>query len=299
MSRNDKTSPLVDAEGSPGETRRVRKLRDQLAESGQLHALTSDPHLNAVRIERLRASVTGGMWFFLGVGLAFTTTGVHSFLAGHLTAADPLWWGAWLAEPALAGILITLLRWESEMLSRGVSVADKPVRRLKSLLLLSTLVMNVWSAVFPATGTVSGGNLVLHVVIPAVVYLVAEVMPVIQRSCTQAKERATADALAAAPPAPTPAEPAAVTAAPAPQPPQVSTPPAAPPATPTPPPASAMRLPGHMATALDQLREQARRDNRPLAAAEIQQALRVAPDFAARLATEYTPPATNGHSLTV
>ncbi|MGO1057056.1 hypothetical protein [Crossiella sp. CA198] len=290
MSTNDNTTNGTGGQTEPqrADTRRVRKLRDQLTESGQLHALTADPHLNAVKIERLRVSVTRCMWLFLAVGLGFTTTGVHAFLAGHLTMADPLWWGAWLAEPALAGILITLLRWESEMLSRGVEVADKPVRHLKRLLLGATLVMNVWSAVFPAKGTVTGGNLLLHVVIPVVVYLVAEVMPVIQRTCAAAKDRATTAALAAertgtdmpaepAPgPAPTPARPA----------------PSAPRT------ASALRLPAEMAASLDRLHTQARQQGRPLTPADVQTALRVPADFAARLAAEYHPPTTNGHPVT-
>jgi hypothetical protein len=75
----------------------------------------------AVRVDRFRTSVTRCMWAFLAAGLGFTTTGVHDFLAGHLGPADPMWWGAWLVEPALAGILITLLRWEAEMISRGIS----------------------------------------------------------------------------------------------------------------------------------------------------------------------------------
>lgn len=127
-----------------GETRAVRRLRARLAESRQLHGLSSDPLMHAVRLERFRVSVTRSMWFFLTLGLAFTTTGVHEFLAGHLTPAAVLWWGAWLVEPALAGVLVTLLRWEAEMLSRGLAVDAAPVTWLKRLLLGTTLVTNVW-----------------------------------------------------------------------------------------------------------------------------------------------------------
>ena len=108
---------------SPQPSRRVRTLANQLDEARDVHRLATDPMLGAVTADRFRLSVTRTMWFFLAVGLGFTTTGVHDFLAGHLAPSDPMWWGAWLAEPALAGILITLLRWEAAMLSHGVDVA--------------------------------------------------------------------------------------------------------------------------------------------------------------------------------
>jgi hypothetical protein len=116
---------------TPGPSRRVKALAHQLDEARDVHRLATDPMLGAVTADRFRVSVTRTMWFFLAVGLGFTTTGVHDFLAGHLPTSDPMWWGAWLAEPALAGILITLLRWEAAMLSHGIDVADKPVRYLK------------------------------------------------------------------------------------------------------------------------------------------------------------------------
>ncbi|MBY8853314.1 hypothetical protein K7G98_35810, partial [Saccharothrix sp. MB29] len=139
-------------------------------ESHQLHDLTSDPLLHAVRLERFRVSVTRSMWFFLALGLGFTTTGVHEFLAGHLSPTDALWWGAWLVEPALAGILVTLLRWEAEMLSQGQAVDAAPVVWLKRLLLGATLVTNVWSSLRPPSGRVEYGVVFLHVVVPLVVF---------------------------------------------------------------------------------------------------------------------------------
>ncbi|MCO1577658.1 hypothetical protein M8C13_18030 [Crossiella sp. SN42] len=249
-----------------GITRRVRRLQDQLAESRQLHGLSSDPLLNAVKVERLRVSITRCMWFFLTLGLGFTTVGVHDFLAGALTMADPLWWGAWLAEPGLAGILITLLRWEAEMLARGVAVAAKAVSRLKRLLLTATLVMNVWSVLFPAKGTVNHGMLVLHIVIPAVVYLVAEVMPVIQQTCATARSLVS--------PSPSQAPEAETT---------------------TQPPAArdqlvpALRLPQHMMDALSAKQAEAEAAGRALTAQDIQDGLRVSEDYAARILSVLTP----------
>ncbi|MBY8853665.1 hypothetical protein K7G98_37715, partial [Saccharothrix sp. MB29] len=108
--------------------------------------LSADPLLSAVTAERFRVSVTRTMWFFLAIGLGFTTTGVHDFLAGGLPLSDPLWWGAWLVEPALAGILINLLRWEAQMIAAGIDVDSRWVTGLKWVLLGATLITNAWSA---------------------------------------------------------------------------------------------------------------------------------------------------------
>ncbi len=181
-----------DHDDTPGPSRRVRALADQLDEARDVHRLSTDPMLGAVTADRFRASITRTMWVFLAIGLGFTTTGVHDFLAGDRPITDPLWWGAWLAEPALAGILVTLLRWEASMLSHGVTTNAKPVRYLKRLLLGATLVANVWAGLAPAHGEVSKGMVFFHLVIPLVVFLLAEVMPVIQQTCTRVREQALA-----------------------------------------------------------------------------------------------------------
>jgi len=273
-----KRTPRTDHQ--PAETRSVRRLRARLDESHQLHALTTDPLLNAVRADRFRISVTRSMWLFLAIGLGFTTTGVQAFLAGHLTAADPLWWGAWLVEPALAGILITLLRWEAEMLSAGLNVDHDAVKRLKRLLLAATLITNVWSSLFPATGSVNAGNVFLHVVIPAVVYLIAEVMPVITHRCNQARD----NALATVAPVPAASPPPVVevpAASPSPAPVITSPPTVEPTATTT---ARALsRLPAPMRAAIDAKTQDVRAQGRELTAQDVQDAVKVPADYAARI----------------
>ncbi|HEY3479595.1 MAG TPA: hypothetical protein VGL02_11930, partial [Streptomyces sp.] len=80
MSR--KPAPRED-DGRPV-SRRVRTLTTQLAEAHDVHRLAADPLLGAVTAERFRTSITRTMWVFLAIGLGFTTTGVHDFLAGRL-----------------------------------------------------------------------------------------------------------------------------------------------------------------------------------------------------------------------
>ncbi|MEU4803012.1 hypothetical protein [Actinosynnema sp. NPDC023587] len=233
----------------------MRKLRARLAESHQLHGLASDPLLHAVRLDRFRVSITRSMWFFLALGLGFTTTGVHEFLAGHLSAGDALWWGAWLVEPALAGILVTLLRWEAEMLSRGLAVDARPVVWLKRVLLGATLVTNVWSSLRPP---VEYGVVFLHLVVPLVVFLIAEVVPVIQHRCNEARDRIATNA---------PAAPAdrAVPAA----------------------PRGALKLPTHLQAVLGAKAAQVRQEGRAVTPADVQAAVNVPDAFAVALADQF------------
>ncbi|SEQ69081.1 hypothetical protein [Lentzea albida] len=242
----------------PRETRTVRRLRAQLDEAQDIHQLAANPLLTAVRADRFRVSVTRSMWCFMTCGLAFTATGVQAFLSGHLGPSDPMWWGAWLVEPAFAGILITLLRWEAQMLSHGLAVDDRPVKWLKRVLLGATLVTNVWSSLRPPDGQINAGMVFLHLVIPLVVFLLAEVMPVIQQRCNAARD------LAAQVVAPASNNPVAALA----------------------PTRTALRLPGHLQGALDAKANEVRNQGRALTAQDVQDALNVPADYAERIAAQ-------------
>ncbi|MEW2508418.1 hypothetical protein AB0878_48965 [Amycolatopsis sp. NPDC047767] len=269
--------PKPAPEDGPAPSRRVRVLAEQLDEARDVHRLSNHPMLAAVTADRFRASVTRTMWVFLAVGLGFTTTGVHDFLAGDRPITDPLWWGAWLAEPALAGILVTLLRWEAAMLSHNVDTDAKPVRYLKRLLLAATLVANVWAGLAPAHGGISKGMVFFHLVIPLVVFLLAEVMPVIQQTCTRVREQA----LATVPHAP---EPAPATTAPAPEPAPALT------------RAPAFKLPPDVAARVHAAATAARDEGRDLTTDDIRRVARLPEAMATRVLADLT--SRNGHPVT-
>ncbi|MBN6039126.1 hypothetical protein [Amycolatopsis sp. 195334CR] len=274
---------------APKTSRRVRVLAAQLDEARDVHRLAANPLLGAVNADRFRVSITRTMWFFLAVGLGFTTTGVHDFLAGHLTAADPMWWGGWLAEPALAGILITLLRWEAAMLVHGLDVDHRPVKWLKRVLLASTLIANVWAALAPSDGRISKGNVFFHLVIPTVVFLLAEVMPIIQAECTKVREQAAAEVPhgtegprpAAAPTAPT------GTHQPGPPLPSLA---------PDPAPASRVKLPPEMTGRITAALDAARAEGRTPTTADIRAVVKIPEPVAAQVLADHAP--RNGHTLT-
>ncbi|MGW4214813.1 hypothetical protein ACWEIJ_42990 [Lentzea sp. NPDC004789] len=275
-----------------GVTKRVVALRRRKAESAHLRGLVDDPDMVAVRIESQRRTITRGMWFFLALGLAFTTAGVQDFLAGHRDRTDPLWWAAWLAEPMLAGILIMLLMFEAEILSRGLTIPDGWVGKLKKVLLTSTLVMNVWPACAPwlaGTERFDGGNLAIHIIVPVVVYGVAEVMPVIQHKFNEAITRAYRDAArTTAPAAPIPPTPVPAAEEPAPR--------TAPTTTAALATGTRVRLPEPILKQVKAKAAELAGEGRELTANDVRQVIKVAPEMAAQIAAEVQQH--NGHAFT-
>ncbi|GIM87895.1 hypothetical protein [Salinispora arenicola] len=276
--------------------RQVRRLSKRLDVARQLHDLEQDSALDIVDIERLRVSVTRCLWLFLAIGSAFTTTGVQDFLAGHLTPTDPVWWGCWGVEPCLVGILITILRWEAAMIARDIPINSKAVDWLKRFLLTSTLIMNVVPALWPREGEISAGMLAAHIMVPILVFFLAEVMPIVQARCTQARRAITL---------PTPKHPAPAPApVPAPAPISMPAPVMEPPA-PAPAPVSSLAevsspvsldglgIPTGVQT---QIRRLITDLDRPVTAADVQQATRLPLPLAARVADRLTPAGMNGHA---
>ncbi|GGN56015.1 hypothetical protein GCM10010112_07450 [Actinoplanes lobatus] len=269
----------------PRQPRQVRKLSKRLEVARQVHDLEQDAALDIVDIERLRVSVTRCLWFFLALGSVFTTTGVQNFLAGNLSPADPVWWGCWGVEPCLVGILITVLRWEAAMIAREIDIDSRAVDWLKRFLLCSTLVMNVVPALWPRDGGVSAGMLAAHLMVPILVFFLAEVMPIVQARCTQARRAITlpgpAPTAAPMPPVPTrqPTIPAGVVTK------HVPTPAPAPSASAT-DGLDGLGLPLAMQARVHQL---AASLDRPVTAVDVQQATRLPLPLASKVADRLTP----------
>lgn len=273
----------------PRQPRQVRKLSKRLEVARQVHDLEQDAALDIVDIERLRVSVTRCLWFFLALGSVFTTTGVQNFLAGNLTPADPVWWGCWGVEPCLVGILITVLRWEAAMIAREIDIDSRAVDWLKRFLLCSTLVMNVVPALWPRDGGVSAGMLAAHLMVPILVFFLAEVMPIVQARCTQARRAITlpGHTPTAAPRPPVPAMQPAIPAA------VVNT------AIPSPDSALASSSSSPAADGLDGLglplamqarvHQLAASLDRPVTAVDVQQATRLPLPLATKVADRLTP----------
>ncbi|GAA2349659.1 hypothetical protein GCM10009854_29150 [Saccharopolyspora halophila] len=297
---NEPDQPEPDtSEVDKGQTRRVRKLGDRISEARHLRGLIRDPDLQAVEMERSGRRTLVGLWFFLSLGLVFTTAGVQRFLAGKTTMAEPLWWAAWTVEPMFAGLLIVLLNFEAVILSHGIKPDHEWWSRLKHVLLASTMAMNVIPQIMPlATGRWEAFNLgsaAVHAIIPVIVYGIAEVIPVIQarqRQVILAAYEAADTTTAASPPAPeAPPEP------PKPPDPAVGTAPVERPTAEIPKAISkGPKLPPPMAQAVQSAYARAQSEGREFTADDIHAVIKVAPDLADQIAASYTQP-TNGHAI--
>lgn len=267
------TSTITEHDEQPGWTRRVGRLQARIAESRHLRALSSDPDLLAVTIEKVRRRTTTGLYFFLTLGLAFTTTGVQRFLADGTSPADPLWWAAWCVEPMLAGLLIVLLNFEAVITTHGVNTDSVWFDRLKWLLLAATLFMNVTPEIRPlwtGTGVFNLGAAVMHVLVPLVIFGLAEVLPVVQARLIDVIHTgyATANRIERSQPAPV-AAPAPVSGAAAAD---------------VPPPK--VKLPPALAATVRKARHAAEQEGRAFTAADVQAAVKVPDDLAAKIAAE-------------
>ncbi|MBB5153174.1 hypothetical protein [Saccharopolyspora phatthalungensis] len=294
-------------DSDPGKTRRVRRLGDKICEARQLRGLVRDPDLRAVEIERQGRRTLIGLWFFLSLGLVFTTTGVQKFLAGDATQADPLWWAAWTVEPMFAGLLIVILNFEAVILSYGREPDHQWWYRLKRVLLTSTLAMNVIPQAVPLLRwrweEFNLGSAAVHAIIPVIVYGIAEVIPVIQ-----AKRREitlliydTADQ-APADQAPADEAPADEESPAAGQPPQAEEQPATTAAVAEPKPQvvkasrTAAMLPAPLIARVTDARSRVLAQGREFTAAEVRKAIPVPDGLAEQIAAEFATD--NGHALT-
>ncbi|MBQ0922651.1 hypothetical protein [Saccharopolyspora endophytica] len=290
-----------------GKTRRVRKLGDRISEARHLRGLIRDPDLQAVEMERNGRRTLAGLWFFLALGLVFTTTGVQQFLAGDSTRDDPLWWAAWTVEPMFAGLLIVLLNFEARILAHGVSPDHHWWSRLKRVLLTSTLLMNVIPQLIPLLrgrwAEFNAGSAVVHAIIPVIVYGIAEVIPVIQ-----ARQRQVILAAYAAADPPKPEQPET------PEPGDVQERPEVPerPATesterprPVERPAitsvigKSMNLPADILKAITDVWERAKTEGREFTPADVRQVVRLPEPMAAQIVADLNAterPVTNGHA---
>ena len=116
----------------------------------------------AVQVDRL-------CWTGVLLGLAFTMTNVQQFAANGARVWSLPWWSAWLLDPMVSLVLLSILRAEQVTARHGVRTGGW-ARAAKWFTLAATYVMNTWQA-FTAG---SPALVVLHSVPPLVVFVATE-----------------------------------------------------------------------------------------------------------------------------
>ncbi|MFC7646590.1 hypothetical protein ACFQX6_43045 [Streptosporangium lutulentum] len=177
----DDTAPLL------LDTAKVRKRRKAAREAARLHELAQDPAMRAYQAARMRRLlVTAGM-VSLSLALAWSTAGVQTFAADGAAAWSPSWVFAWLVEPFMSLALLVVVGARAYLATHGQPIHSPTLVRIEWLFLALTLGMNAWPYLpwsLPTGETFSFSRLVLHVLGPIVAVAIVTALPIILAAFT-------------------------------------------------------------------------------------------------------------------
>ncbi len=163
---------------------KVDRLRLDAHQAAQVRELTTHPDVIALRVEKIRGQVDALIWAGMLLGLAFTMVNVQEFAAKGAAVFTLGWIAAWLLDPMVSLVLIAVLRAEQITARYQVDmhVMGPWVRRTKVFAFAATYTMNTWKA----WAALDPAGILLHSVPPVLVYLAAEVGPVLRDRLTEA-----------------------------------------------------------------------------------------------------------------
>jgi len=178
-------------------TATLDQLRAAADDAAARRALSADPAVVALAVERVRSALTATMYVGIAIALAFTTVAVQGWGArvSGAEAHTAVWWSMWglslLVELPLVAILI------GEQIAGRYDVKPAAwVRRARWSLIGFAYLMNTfepWSLVLG--GSWGFGSLMLHSIPPVVILLASEALTGMR---TMLADTVTAAAAAAA-----------------------------------------------------------------------------------------------------
>ncbi|WP_327048954.1 hypothetical protein OG320_14355 [Microbispora sp. NBC_01189] len=161
------------------DTPKVRKRRKAANEAARLHALAQDPAMRAWQAARMRrVLVTAGM-VSLALALGWSTAGVQSFAADGAPQWSPGWLFAWFVEPFMSLALLVVVGARAYLGTRGTPLNHPKLVRIEYLFLGLTLGMNAWPHLPGVADDFTVSRLVLHVLGPIVAVAVVTALPII------------------------------------------------------------------------------------------------------------------------
>ncbi|GAA1255026.1 hypothetical protein GCM10009677_01040 [Sphaerisporangium rubeum] len=166
------------------DTPKVRKRRRAAHEAARLHALGQDPAMRAWQAARMRRVVVCAAMVSLTLALAWSTAGVQHFAADGAGAWSPSWVFAWLVEPFMSLALLVVVGSRAYLATRGQPIASRTLVRIEWLFLALTLGMNAWPYLPWVAEEFSLSRLVLHVLGPIVAVAVVTALPIILAAFT-------------------------------------------------------------------------------------------------------------------
>ncbi|TKK86457.1 hypothetical protein FDA94_21825 [Herbidospora galbida] len=202
-------APAPAGEVEKGRTRRVKRLREQVAEArlladlqaddtplqldspkvrrrqraaheaARLHALAQDPAMRAWSAARMRRLLVAGAMVGLALALAWSTAGVQHFAADGADAWSPGWLFAWFVEPFMSITLLVVVGARAYMATLGQPIRSTILVRIEWLFLALTLGMNAFPYLPGVADSFSFPRLVLHLIGPIVAVALVMALPII------------------------------------------------------------------------------------------------------------------------
>lgn len=170
--QEDDTPLLIDSA-------RVRRRRKAAQEAARLHALGQDPVMRAWQATRMRRLLVTAALVSLALALAWSTAGVQAFAADGAEPWTPGWLFAWLVEPFMSVALLVVVSARAYLATRGAPLSDRRLIRIERLFLGLTLGMNAWPYLPGVVEVFSLSRLVLHLLGPVVAVTVVVALPII------------------------------------------------------------------------------------------------------------------------
>lgn len=175
------------AEGDPREqvpTRREQRRAHRAARMLRAYQLGQTPALLAARDARVRRWTTVAALVSAGLALAWSTAGVQRSvaLADGLVPGTVAYYAAYLVEPMMSCLLLALVGGQAYAAMRGRpvdrrSAAGRTIARIETALLAATLSLNVWPYLGQTVAEWAVLPLVVHALGPIVAVLAVKGLP--------------------------------------------------------------------------------------------------------------------------
>ncbi|MFT7835609.1 hypothetical protein Q5530_05610 [Saccharothrix sp. BKS2] len=161
------------------DTDRVRRSRKRAAEAARLHALAQDPAARAWQAARVRLVLTAVALTALVGALAWSTTGVHHTLTLGMVERTAAWWGAWAVEPVISAVLLVVVGARAFLAARGRVLRHRHLTVVEYGALGVTLTLNVWPYLPWQVERFDPMQLLAHAVGPLIAVGAVAVLPII------------------------------------------------------------------------------------------------------------------------
>ncbi|GAA4215558.1 hypothetical protein [Microbispora amethystogenes] len=159
------------------DTPKVRKRRKKAQEAARLHELSQQPAQLAYTAAKARRRVNIGLTVALVLALGWSTAGVQVFASEGADPWSPGWLFAWFVEPFMSIALMSFVGAKAFFGTRGQPATDRVLDRIEYLFLALTLGMNAFPHLPGVADPFRFPSLVLHILGPIVAYAVVTGWP--------------------------------------------------------------------------------------------------------------------------